>query len=404
MSLGRALLRSLVSAALILGSCSSESDASGALAQRSGAYLTLVEAPPYPIDRLAPEPVAQTRERRRRLFEDPAEERELPMLRRLKREETGNFGGVAWRWRDGPENGGLGTLTGVAYFLRAPEATLARYTRSPLYRAARGDFARTDQERVARAWADRIGRDVATEGFGNAQVPWLDVALPRAEFERLVRAKGWRLPSNLEIKLNPDAEPDLPAVPADLQPFIRAFPQQRRLAGPTIDIGTVDAVVLRDGCFRIDGPGLDDPVIEFPLGVGVYRDSEGHLAFRPRYSHDTRRLGRVGTRLQLGYRSQRPAPPEIAKACGAGMLVTVKTVYQAAGYGSGWSAVEQFRKRELLSTAEALRRANACLLAQERVLADNRLRGGRGQPARCPELEMTPPPPPPPTPTSGANR
>lgn len=384
-------------ATLVLVACGSESDAAGGVTLASRAYLTVVEAPPYPIERLAPEPVPQTRERRRRSFEGRVEERELPMLRRLKRAETGNFGGVEWRWRDGGENGGLGALTGVVYFLREPDATLARYTRSPLYRAARGDFARTDQERVARDWARRIGGDVASEGFGNMQVPWLDVALPRAEFDALVRAKAWRLPVNLRIKLNPYAEPDLPAVPADLQSQIRAFPQQRRLAGPTIDIGSVDAIVLRDGCFRIDGPGEDDPLVEFPLGVGVYRDGEGHLAFRSRYAHDKRRLGRVGTRLQLGYRTQRPAPPEIARACGAGMLVTVKAVYQAAGYGSGWHAVERYRDRERLSTAEALRRANACLQAQEQVLADNRLRGGRREPVPCPELEMTPPPPPPPS-------
>jgi hypothetical protein len=39
------------------------------------------------------------------------------MLRRLKRGEIGNFGGIEWRWRDGPENDGLGTVPGVAYSL-----------------------------------------------------------------------------------------------------------------------------------------------------------------------------------------------------------------------------------------------------------------------------------------------
>jgi hypothetical protein len=196
--------------------------------------------------------------------------------------------------------------------------------------------------------------------------------------------------------LNPRAEPDLPAVPADLEPAIRAFPQAQRLGGPMPDIATYDAVVLRDGCFFIDEPGEDDPLVEFPLGIGVYRDKEGHLAFRPRYADDKRRLGRVGTRLQLGYQSQpRSAPPQLARSCGARKLVAVTSSDQAAGYGSGWFAAKQYGNREGLSTAEAIRRANACLLAQEQVMADNRLRGGRKQPGHCPQAAPVNPPPPP---------
>lgn len=369
----------------------------------SKGYPSVLEAPPYPpIERLGPEPAEDTIERRRWLFEERVEARELPLLRRIKREELGNFGGVEWRWQSGAQNGGLGELTGIVYFLREPDKILARYTRNPLFRAARGDFARSDQGRIARLWAERIGREVASESFGNMQVPTLDVALPRSEYEQRARTEGWRLPTNLRLRLNPRAEPDLPAVPADLQPLIRAFPQARRLSGPVPDIATYDAVVLRDGCFLIDEPGEDDPLVEFPLGIGVYRDKEGHLAFRQRYADDKRRLGRVATRLQLGYRSQpRPAPPELARSCGARKLVTVTSADQAAGYGSGWFAAKQYGDREGLSTAEAIRRANACLLAQERVMADNRLRGGRKEPAHCPQAAQVNPPPPPLPPGEG---
>lgn len=389
--------RFALAALALLVACGSESGTTGAVAQKTSEYLTVLEAPPYPpIERLGPEPVPQTPERRRWLFEERVEERELPLLRRIKREEMGNFGGVEWRWRDGAQNGGLGELTGIVYFLREPEKTLAGYTRSPLYRAARGDFARSDQDRIVRGWAETIGRDVAYEGYGNMQVPHLTVALPRAEFEQLARTKGWRLPINLELRLEPRAEPDLPAVPADLQPLVRVFPQQRRLSGPLPDIATFDAIVLRDGCFFIDEPGENDPLVEFPLGVGVYRDRQGHLAFRPRYADDKRRLGRVGTRLQLGYRSQpRRASLEIARACGARTIVAIKSADQAAGYGSGWFAAKQYGEREGLSTAEAIRRANECLLAQEQVMADNRLRGGRKQPTQCPQTALVNPLPPP---------
>jgi hypothetical protein len=142
------------------------------------------------------------------------EERELSLLRRIKRDEMGNFGGIEWRWGGGPQNGGLGELIGIVYFVRDAEKTLVRYTNSPFYKAAQADFATFDQETVVRQWAERIGRDVATEGFANIQVPWLDIALPRAGFEERVRSKRWRLPSNLKLRLNPRAEPDLPAVSA----------------------------------------------------------------------------------------------------------------------------------------------------------------------------------------------
>lgn len=391
-------------ALLLLVACGPESAITDAVAQ-TGEYLTVLEAPPYaPIDRLGPEPFTQTLEHRRWLFAERTEERELPLLRRIKREAIGNFGGVEWRWRDGPENGGLGQLTGIVYFLREPEKSLARYTRSPLYEAAQADFARSDQDRIVRQWAETIGREVASEGFYNMEVPTIDVALPRAEFERKVRMERWRLPRNLKLRLNPRAEPDLPAVSADLKPLIRAFPQEQRLGGPVPDIATFDAIILRNGCFFIDEPGDNDPLVEFPLGVGVYRDLEGHVAFRSRYADDKRRLGRVGTRLQLGFRSEpRPAPPEMARACNARTIVSVTSADQAAGYGSGWFAVKQYRDREGLSTAEAIRRANSCLLAQEKAMADNRLRGAREHPTHCARAgvlvsPMNPPPPPMPPP------
>ena len=401
--------RSTLAAFVLLAACGPAAGSSDEGERERARYLTVLEAPPYPpIERLGPEPVTQTREHRRWLFEERLEERELALLRRIKRETMGDFGGIEWRWRDGPQNGGLGELTGIVYFLRDPDRTLARYTRSPLYRAAQGDFARSDQDAVARRWAETIGHDAASPRFANMQVPALDVALPRAEFEERARTTGWGIPVNLQLRFNPGAEPDLPAVPADLAPLIRAFPQQARLTGPVPDIATFDAVVLRDGCFFIDVAGDADPLVEFPLGIGVYRDGEGHLAFRPRYSAEKRRLGRVGTRLQLGYRSQpRPAPADLARACRAETIVTVSSADQAAGYGGDWFAVEQYRRRHGLSPAEAIRRADACLLAQEQVMADNRLRGGRRHATECAKLGLTsnpvnPPPPPPPPPDTPA--
>lgn len=392
---------SALAAFMLLIGCGPDPAVPGAAAQEPADFLTLVEAPPYPpIERLGPEPTQQTIEQRRWLFEQRVEERQLPLLRRIKSGEMGNFGGVEWRWREGPQNGKLGELTGIVYFLREPAGTLARYTRDPLFRPAQGGFARTEQERIVRHWAETIGRERASEAFANMRVPTLHLAIPRAEFERQAQAQGWRLPANLELRFDPRAEPDLPSVAANLQPLIRAFPHQPHLSGPTPDIATFDAIVLRKGCFFIDEAGEEDPLAEFPFGVGVYRDGEGFVAFRFRRSEDRRRLGRVGTRLQLGYRSApRAAPPDLARVCGARSIVTVTSVDQAAGYGAAWHAVRDYRDREGIGTAEAIRRANACLLAEERVMADARLRSRREVAAACPDPRLlgypVPPPPPP---------
>ena len=61
-------LRHLAALSLLVACGSQAADTDGAAPART---LTIVEAPPYPpIARLGPEPTPQTRERRRRLYEE----------------------------------------------------------------------------------------------------------------------------------------------------------------------------------------------------------------------------------------------------------------------------------------------------------------------------------------------
>lgn len=380
--------------ACALGACTDHSDADAQ--EEASALATILEAPIYPpIKRLGPEPYTSTLQDRRAIFADRIEHRNLPMLRRLKKGEMGNFGGIEWRWRDGPENDGLGSLTGVVYFLRAPDATLKRYTQDRLFVASQGDFSRVEQETVAREWAERIGRDTASEGFGNMSVPWLRIALPEERFEALRRESGWELPANLLLRFNAYAEPDLPQMTGEVRSHIRYFAASDRIAGPTPDIATYDAIVLRDGCFFIDEAGDDDPLAMFDIGTGVYRDTEGHMAFPSRYSNHQPRLARVGTWMQLGYRSDISGPPaELIDACGKHRVVLVKSLDQAAGYGDDWFAVKQYARQNGLSDADAMKQVNACLAEQERIIADRRLRGSTAEPRRCAQVVPIMPRPP----------
>jgi len=379
----------------MLAACAEE-PAVGSSGNESG-FATILEAPPYtPIERLGPEPHTPTLADKRSRFTDRIEERNLPMLRKLKSGEIGNFGGIEWRWIDGSDNGGLGTLRGITYFLRSPQQSLSRYTSDPMFSAARGDFSRVEQEALARNWAIRIGRDVASEGFGNMSTPWLSIAIPRDRFEAMREAKGWDIPVNLTLRFSDFAEPDLPQLTDDVRNAIRYFPTAEQVAGPTPDIATFDAIVLRDGCFFIDEIGDDDPLAMFSIGTGVYRDADGHMAFRSRYSFHQPRLARVGTRMQLGYRDEVANPPaELIEACGDHRVVLVKSLDQAAGYGGQWFDVKQYAKREGIGETDALRAANACLLMQEKVLAQARLEGRNMTPPACPQVMHIPPTPPP---------
>lgn len=388
------MIRIAVVLACALAACTEHSAADAQ--EETDAFATILEAPIYPpIERLGPEPYTPTLQDRRSIFADRIEHRNLPMLRRLKKGEIGNFGGIEWRWRDGPENDGLGSLTGVAYFLRAPDASLRRYTQDRLFVAAQGDFSRVEQETVAREWAERIGRDTASEGFGNMSVPWLSIAVSEERFEDLRREEGWEIPANLLLRFSPYAEPDLPQLTGDVRPDIRYFAVSDRIAGPTPDIATYDTIVLRDGCFVIDEEGDDDPLAMFGIGTGVYRDSDGHVAFRSRFSNYQPRLARVGTRMQLGYRSEVADPPaELIEACGEHRVVLVKSLDQAAGYAGDWFAVKQYARQHGLSEAEAMRQANACLVEQEQIMADRRLRGSAAEPRLCAQVVRIMPRPP----------
>lgn len=385
--------------ALLLGlaACSPASPNPSVPADTAG-FATVEEAPPYPpIVRLGPEPYVPTLADRRSRFSAQVEERHLPMLRRLKRAEMGNFGGVEWRWDAGQENDGLGRLTGVVFFRENPQQSLARYTADPLFIAAQGDFARTEQEQVARTWAERIGPDIASPGFGNMSTPWLDIGITAEEFAVRRAREGWSIPANLTLRFTGKDTLDLPMISADATDDVRVYPGLDLPLRATPDIATYDAIVLRDGCLFIDEAGDDDPLVLFSSQYGIYRDAEGFLAFRSRRSGDRARLSRVGTQMQLGYRSVvTDLPPRLVEACGKHRAVLVGTLDQAAGYGGVWFEVKRYAAREGLSEAEAMRRANACLIAQEQVLADRRLRGSDAPLPPCPPVDPAAPPAPPP--------
>lgn len=184
----------------------------------------------------------------------------------------------------------------------------------------------------------------------------------------------------------PDPTPDLahPSVPPALRRFIRAFPQANEPNGAVLDLGSEHVVVLREGCFFLDRVGDTDPLVHFPLHVGLTVDKHGFLAFRSRYEGRSD-IVRVGLPAQAGWFTEPyPAPPDVAERCGARTMVGVTTVSNPfEPPGRFLPVLRRFRDKERLTDAQTIARANACVRRQAAVAADRRLRGSKQEPPNC---------------------
>lgn len=183
-----------------------------------------------------------------------------------------------------------------------------------------------------------------------------------------------------------DQTPELvhPSVPPALRRFIRAFPQAEKPNGDVLDLGSEHAIVFRDGCFFLDREGDDDPLVHFPLQVGLTVDEDGYLALRSRYEGQEDTM-RVGLQAQTGWFTERyPAPPDVAKRCTARMMVGVTTVSNPYATPQRFLPVlRRFRDKEGLTDKQAVARANACVQRQAAIDADRRLRGSKEEPPDC---------------------
>ena len=194
--------------------------------------------------------------------------------------------------------------------------------------------------------------------------------------------------ASAELKPQPSSArtPELahPAVPADLRAFVRAFPQAERPNGEVLDLGSQHVIVLRDGCFFLDRDGADDPLVHFPLHVGLTVDGEGYLAFRSRYKGQ-QDIVRVGLPAETGWFTDPfPARADAAAHCGAATMVGVTLVSNPyAGTDRFLPVLRRFRDRQGLTDDQAVARANACARREAQIAADRRLRGGREEPPDC---------------------
>ena len=330
-----------------------------------------------------------------------------PIRRRLEAEQAGNYADI-WiehvpEWRV------------VVAFVRDPEATLARYTADPLFVARRVRYSLAELQRGADdAFAQLRRLGIPAEGgiYVSDNEVRISVGRDRSEADALVRSGRVRVAPFVRI-LGADALDPPEPVSADAQRFVRILPLARHRTGSETAELNVGTIVLRDGCFRLDRAGGDDPLVQFGAETGVRLDGEGVLTLYQRgaggHEGDP---ARVGERMVLGGGAGREiADPDLLApihgACGAGRVVTVGNPRSYAAFRRRHSAwrVDRLAERHGIGRDEAWRRLTACWSAED-ARADAIRRGppldqeGTPPPPEAPPCE-DPPPPPPPRPPRG---
>ena len=183
----------------------------------------------------------------------------------------------------------------------------------------------------------RRSRDPVT-GVGT-QVATVEISVSEEEFRALVKRKGVIIPEPVELVFRatpmvPLVNPPRPAaqdqaVPDEVAPYLRIFPQHDRPAGALHAINSRVPVVLKDGCFR--AADRDDALVLFPFGAKLFVDSANYLAFgsgeRPGYA-------RVGEAVEFMGSVNEVTTPELVDpihaACGPGKVIKVEGMESAA--------------------------------------------------------------------------
>ena len=180
----------------------------------------------------------------------------------------------------------------------------------------------------------------------------------------------------------------------DVARFLRALPRERSVGPPGDRVATCTLegearyegrIILEKGCLRLQraGESRPGPIV---LGYfGVFRDEEGYLAVgasdgRPeaalRVGEPEAVLGGVGCSKDAPV----PAPPELARLCGADTLVRLGTIRRMAICSEERIAELERRASEYRIVDKRMRRERAACLAAD----------GRGAP--CPPGAVPMPP------------
>lgn len=365
-----------------LAACGTEASAAPATAPRGATvgptgFATIDEVPPSPFPDRLPPPENRPNEEagyyarlagisdseaRRRLAQQQAARPEFERLIGLLRtREKDNFTDARMVHKPG--------WAYVFYFKRAPEQTLAKYTRNPNFKAALARYSRQELRAIAQPWIERLSRHRLLGGHGTDATygeVGVDLVVSEAEFRAIAKREGWQLPAAIKLRFSEAVEG--PALAAAVRPFVRIFAQSDRALGPTNQALLSGRIVLRDGCLYVTGPNQPDRLAYFAREVAIGLDDAGYMALATRGAVP-RHLGRIGEPFSwggpIGVSETLPMVAELRSRCGQAPLVHVGVPQSARLFNVRPWVIDAIAERRRISREEAWRRFRACLEDRE---------------------------------------
>lgn len=317
----------------------------GATIEKSGyaTVLSVPSAPPPPKAAAGPQPTNEAgwyarsnnisnAEAAKRMAEQRATFPAFARLQALLRQrEKGNFTDV--RMIHQPQ------WAYVFYFKRKPAETLARYSKSPHFKAALASYTRDELDAIVKPWAERFTKAGIIGGYGtDATYGTADFMMSVTEEEyRAIAAKaGWgALPA--AIKLEFAGGVNAAAVDPRVAPLIRGFASEERATTIQLTALGTGRIVLKDGCLRL-GTGTG-PLVVFHRETGVGLDVAGYVALIDRMTGKP--SGRVGEMFAWagpnGDADKVPGISELRARCGAGPAVNLGNPESKAWFDAKYS-------------------------------------------------------------------
>ncbi|HEX8214230.1 MAG TPA: hypothetical protein VF582_02025, partial [Allosphingosinicella sp.] len=228
----------------------------------SSGFATILQAPspPYPASPPPPEnrPASEAgwyaeaqgiseQEAAKRQQEQAALRPQIErLLQVLRAKEAGNF--TAPRMVHQPD------WAYVFYFKRDPQATLAKYTRHPRFKAALARYTQAELDALAKPWIERFAAHRLLGGHGSDPTfgeVGVDLVVSEAEFREIAKREDWAVPGAIKLRFSEAVEGE--SVPDRLRSVVRIFPHPDRALGATHMAALGGRIVLRDGCLYVSG-------------------------------------------------------------------------------------------------------------------------------------------------------
>lgn len=250
---------------------------------------------------------------RKRMAALHALESEFERLRtRLQAEEPDNYTGAQIVY--------LPDWAYQLHFKRDPEATLARYTNNPRFKAAPGRHTPQELDALIKPWLERFARAGISPGYGRdgtVGTASFMMNVTEDEYRAVAAREGWG-PVPDAIRLSFVRRLAILAVDPRVAPLLRAFANDSLPTMLQPEAGFEGRIVLRDGCLRLVANDGQAPLAYFHHETGIGLDEQGYLALIDRRTGKPK--GRIGeTFVWAGpnrFRENMPGLTELKAKCG----------------------------------------------------------------------------------------